>query len=70
MNESYGELLRREVATNRPIAFIGVKDTFSASIAARQFNGLFISGYSFAASYYGLPDIGFFKRSDSRRTYR
>ncbi len=38
---------------------MGMYDVFSASIAARHFNGLFLSGFSFAASYYGLPDIGF-----------
>ena len=41
------------------IPFMGVYDVFSASIAAKYFNGIFISGYSFSASYYGLPDIGF-----------
>ena len=39
--------------------FIGVYDAFSASVAARHFDGLFVSGFGFAASYYGLPDIGF-----------
>jgi 2-methylisocitrate lyase-like PEP mutase family enzyme len=39
--------------------FIGVYDAFSASVAARYFRGLFVSGFGFAASYYGLPDIGF-----------
>jgi 2-methylisocitrate lyase-like PEP mutase family enzyme len=64
MNESYGSRLRREVTANAPVAFIGVYDSFSASIAARHFAGLFVSGYSFAASYYGLPDIGFIAWSD------
>jgi 2-methylisocitrate lyase-like PEP mutase family enzyme len=41
------------------ISFIGVYDVFSASIAAQYYNGIFISGFSFAASFYGLPDIGF-----------
>ena len=39
--------------------FIGVYDAFSATIAARHFDGVFLSGLSFAASHYGLPDIGF-----------
>jgi 2-methylisocitrate lyase-like PEP mutase family enzyme len=39
--------------------FIGVYDAFSASVAARYYQGLFVSGFGFAASYYGLPDIGF-----------
>jgi 2-methylisocitrate lyase-like PEP mutase family enzyme len=32
---------------------------FSASVAARHYDGLFVSGFGFAASHYGLPDIGF-----------
>jgi len=43
---------------------IGVYDVFSASIAAKYFEGIFISGYGFAASHYGLPDIGFISWSD------
>lgn len=64
MNTSYGAQLRSEISAERLVAFIGVYDVFSASIAARHFGGLFISGYSFAASYYGLPDIGFIAWSD------
>jgi len=43
---------------------IGVYDVFSASLAAKYFNGIFISGFGFAASYYGLPDIGFISWRD------
>jgi 2-methylisocitrate lyase-like PEP mutase family enzyme len=32
---------------------------FSASVAAGHYDGLFVSGFGFAASHYGLPDIGF-----------
>lgn len=32
---------------------------FSASVAAQHYAGLFVSGFGFAASHYGLPDIGF-----------
>jgi 2-methylisocitrate lyase-like PEP mutase family enzyme len=39
--------------------FVGIYDVFSASIAARHFDALFVSGFGFAASHYGLPDIGF-----------
>jgi 2-methylisocitrate lyase-like PEP mutase family enzyme len=46
------------------IPLIGVYDVFSATIAGNYFNGIFISGFSFAASYYGLPDIGFISWSD------
>jgi 2-methylisocitrate lyase-like PEP mutase family enzyme len=38
---------------------IGVFDMFSASVAAQHYGGLFVSGFGFAASHYGLPDIGF-----------
>jgi 2-methylisocitrate lyase-like PEP mutase family enzyme len=38
---------------------IGVFDMFSASVAAQHYAGLFVSGFGFSASYYGLPDIGF-----------
>lgn len=44
--------------------FIGVYDVFSATIVARYYDGLFLSGFSFAASYYGLPDLGFIAWSD------
>jgi 2-methylisocitrate lyase-like PEP mutase family enzyme len=64
MGDSYGAHLRREISIHGTMVFIGVYDVFSASIAARHFDGLFISGYSFAASYYGLPDIGFIAWSD------
>ncbi len=55
----YGSLLRQAVEQNNITTLIGVYDVFSASIAARSFDGIFVSGFSFAASYYGLPDIGF-----------
>jgi len=32
---------------------------YSASVAAQNYGGMFVSGFGFAASYYGLPDIGF-----------
>jgi 2-methylisocitrate lyase-like PEP mutase family enzyme len=44
--------------------FIGVYDVFSASLAARRFDALFLSGFGFAASHYGLPDIGFITWSE------
>jgi len=49
----------------RPLLpFIGVYDTFSASLAARRFDTLFLSGFGFAASTYGLPDVGFISWTD------
>lgn len=56
---NYGDELRREIMSDGTTPLIGVFDMFSASVAARHFNGLFVSGFGFAASYYGLPDIGF-----------
>jgi 2-methylisocitrate lyase-like PEP mutase family enzyme len=38
---------------------VGIYDAFSASIATRHFEALFVSGFGFAASHYGMPDIGF-----------
>ncbi|MFI0901283.1 oxaloacetate decarboxylase [Streptomyces sp. NPDC020983] len=56
---SYGTVLRNEIASAGTTPLIGVYDMYSASIAAQHYNGLFVSGFGFAASYYGLPDIGF-----------
>jgi 2-methylisocitrate lyase-like PEP mutase family enzyme len=35
----------------------GVYDVFSATVAARHLDGVFIGGFGFSASYHGLPDI-------------
>lgn len=56
--------LRSYFANQETVPFIGVYDVFSASIAAKYFDSLFVSGFSFAASFYGLPDIGFIAWSD------
>lgn len=63
MNQ-FGGRLRQQIGSGRPIPFIGVYDVFSAALAARRFDSLFISGFGFAASHYGLPDIGFIAWSD------
>lgn len=55
----YGTALRDEVAGSEITPLIGVYDMFSASISAQHYSGMFISGFGFAASHYGLPDIGF-----------
>ncbi|MFI6846367.1 oxaloacetate decarboxylase [Kitasatospora sp. NPDC050467] len=55
----YGQRLREEIATPGATPLIGVYDMYSASIAAEHYHGMFVSGFGFAASYYGLPDIGF-----------
>ncbi|GAA4617306.1 oxaloacetate decarboxylase [Actinoallomurus liliacearum] len=54
-----GERLRQAIASPEVTALIGIFDMLSASVAARHYNGLFVSGFGFSASYYGLPDIGF-----------
>lgn len=56
--------LQEELQQRDIFPFMGVYDVFSASIAAKYYDGLFISGLSFAASFYGLPDIGFIAWSD------
>ncbi|WP_066945508.1 isocitrate lyase/PEP mutase family protein [Streptomyces lushanensis] len=55
----YGNSLRQAVASPRTTPLIGIYDMYSASIAAQHYNGFFVSGFGFAASHYGLPDIGF-----------
>ena len=64
MSTSHGLRLCTAMAGGRILPFIGVYDVFSASLAARHFDALFISGFGFAASHYGLPDIGFIAWSD------
>jgi len=52
-------MLREQIAAPGTTPLIGVYDMYSASIAAAHYDGMFVSGFGFAASYYGLPDIGF-----------
>lgn len=56
---NFGTNLRQTLQERKIIPFIGVYDLFSASLAAQHYDALFLSGFGFAASYYGLPDIGF-----------
>ncbi|QHC24527.1 isocitrate lyase/PEP mutase family protein [Streptomyces sp. GS7] len=55
----YGHQLREEITQDGTTPLIGVFDMFSASVAAQHYDGMFVSGFGFAASHYGLPDIGF-----------
>jgi 2-methylisocitrate lyase-like PEP mutase family enzyme len=64
MQIEFGRGLKQSLENGNVLPFIGVYDVFSASIAARYYDGIFLSGFSFAASYYGLPDIGFIAWSD------
>jgi 2-methylisocitrate lyase-like PEP mutase family enzyme len=43
---------------------MGIYDVFSASIASRYFDAVFLSGYGFTASHYGLPDEGYVTWND------
>lgn len=61
---SPGQRLRAAMAQNSLVPFIGVYDVFSATVAGRHFDSLFVSGFGFAASHYGLPDIGFITWTD------
>ncbi|TQM77889.1 2-methylisocitrate lyase-like PEP mutase family enzyme [Saccharothrix saharensis] len=56
---AHGKALREAFAAPGTTPLIGVFDMLSASIAARHYDGLFVSGFGFSASHYGLPDIGF-----------
>jgi 2-methylisocitrate lyase-like PEP mutase family enzyme len=60
-----GANLRDDIHSARHIdPFIGIFDAFSATIAAKHSPNLFYSGFGFAASYYGLPDVGYIAWSD------
>lgn len=60
-----GEELRDRLRSDAEISpFIGIYDAFSATIAGKHSKNLFYSGFGFAASHYGLPDIGFIAWSD------
>lgn len=54
-----GVEFRKRIETGKVLPLIGIYDVFSAKIAAYRFEGVFCSGFSFAASSYGLPDVGF-----------
>lgn len=64
MSISPGARLRAALSAGEPLPFIGVYDAFSAGLAARHFDALFVSGFGFAASHYGLPDVGFITWTD------
>jgi len=62
--QSHGRRLREHVATHDMTRFMGIYDVFSAGLAARRFEGIFVSGFGMAASTYGLPDVGFITWTD------
>src|SRR4030042_3215987 len=59
MMEDAGTLFRQRVGLGRILPLPAVYDMFSARIVAKRFEGVFCSGFGFAASAYGLPDVGF-----------
>ena len=64
-NKHPGTTLREQIKSGQDIRpFIGIYDAFSATIAARHSPNLFYSGFGFAASYYGLPDLGYLAWTD------
>ena len=64
MHPGFGRSSIQEPTNRAIIPLRAPYDVLSASIAAKYYDGIFISGFSFAASYYGLPDIGFIAWSD------
>ena len=64
MQSSFGSNLREHLDREALLPFVGVYDVFSASLAAQYYQGLFLSGFGFSASFYGLPDMGFISWSD------
>ncbi|HRD70840.1 MAG TPA: isocitrate lyase/PEP mutase family protein [Legionella sp.] len=59
MASTYGQRLRQLKNKEKILPFTGIYDVFSATIAANYNPCIFVSGFGFAASNYGLPDIGF-----------
>jgi len=59
-----GKRLKKRLNEGGAIAFLGAYDVFSAKLIAKQFEGIFCSGFSFTASFYGLPDIGYMSWKD------
>lgn len=55
---NYGTAFKQDIHQNEILSLIGVNDVFSAGLAGR-YGHIFVSGFGFAASHYGLPDIGF-----------
>ena len=56
--------LRESLKAGNPTPFVGIYDVFSASLVAKHQNHIFVSGFGFGASHYGLPDAGFITWTD------
>jgi len=66
VHKTPGDRLREYIrsSSDEPIPFIGTYDAFSSSIAGKYYDCIWLSGFGFSASFYGLPDIGFIAWSD------
>lgn len=64
MDENFGTRLRQKLMQEEIMPFIGVYDVLSATLAAKYYEAIFISGFGFSASHYGLPDSGFISWTD------
>jgi 2-methylisocitrate lyase-like PEP mutase family enzyme len=59
MNPTHRSKQLQQTAQKGILPMIGIYDVFSATLAAKLFPAIFLSGFGLAASQYGLPDIGF-----------
>lgn len=59
-----GTALRERLGSGITLPVAGAYDVFSATIAARHFDAVFLGGDSFSASHYGLPDEGYVTWTD------
>ncbi|MCF7874376.1 MAG: isocitrate lyase/PEP mutase family protein [Candidatus Omnitrophica bacterium] len=56
--------LKGYLKESETMSFVGVYDVFSAKLAIKEFKGIFLSGFSFSASFLGMPDTGCFSSED------
>jgi hypothetical protein len=50
MSESFGNRLRNAIDGGTILPLIGVYDVYSAALAGRRFDGIFVSGFGFGAT--------------------
>jgi 2-methylisocitrate lyase-like PEP mutase family enzyme len=61
----FGRQFEKRVYGGSILPLVGIYDVFSARLAARQFDGVFCSGFGYSASAYGLPDVGYLTWRDT-----
>lgn len=59
MRHNPGQSFRQRLATGDILPLVGIHDVFSAKLAGKEFDGVFCSGFSYTASTFGLPDVGY-----------